>query len=189
VFCVVFLFCIFSALFAHIYFTVVSRLSSVRSGRARSTAPDGSRLLTRVDRETKVSLSVRWLLLHIPGLTRTSQSGRLETAFPEKWPAGCTVWSSDGDGALCTGVLEQTYKTVTGILSSYRCSVRLLDARGIVRDSWELKRVSWIHDMVDTAHGERFVVVGETESRGDRYSIAECAIVGMWQLHLTLILA
>jgi len=37
VFCVSFLFCIFSALFAHIYFTVVSRLSSVRSGRARST--------------------------------------------------------------------------------------------------------------------------------------------------------
>jgi len=37
VFRVSFLFCIFSALFAHIYFTVVSRLSSVRSGRARST--------------------------------------------------------------------------------------------------------------------------------------------------------
>ena len=114
------------------------------------------------------------------GLTRTSQSGRSENAFPEKWPAGCTVWSSDGDGALCTRVLEQNYKTVTGILSSYRSSVRLLDASGIVRDSWELKRVSWIHDMVDTAHGERFVAVGETESRADRHSIAECAIVGMW---------
>ena len=37
VFRVSFLVCIFSAMFAHIYFTVVSRLSSVRSGRARST--------------------------------------------------------------------------------------------------------------------------------------------------------
>jgi len=37
VFRVSFLFCVFSALFAHLYFTVVSRLSSVRSGRARST--------------------------------------------------------------------------------------------------------------------------------------------------------
>ena len=36
--CVVSLFCIFSALFAHKYFTVVSRLSSVRFGRARSTS-------------------------------------------------------------------------------------------------------------------------------------------------------
>ena len=33
--------------------------------------------------------------------------------------------------------------------------------------------------MVDTAQGERIVVVGETESRADRHSIAECAIVGM----------
>lgn len=71
------------------------------------------------------------------------------------------------------------YETVTGILSSYRSSVRLLDPRGIVQSSWELKRVSWIHDMVDTAHGERIVAVGETESRPDRHSIAECAIVGM----------
>ena len=37
VFRVSFLVCIFSAMSAHIYFTVVSRLSSVRSGRARST--------------------------------------------------------------------------------------------------------------------------------------------------------
>ena len=37
VFHVSFLVCIFSAMFALIYFTVVSRLSSVRSGRARST--------------------------------------------------------------------------------------------------------------------------------------------------------
>ena len=125
--------------------------------------------------------------LHIPGLTRTYQAGRLETAFPEKWPAGCTVWSSDGNGALCLVVLEQNYKTVTGILSSYRSSVRSLDARGIVQDTWELKRVSWIHDMVDTAQGERIVAVGETESRADRHSIAECAIVGMCLPRLTLI--
>jgi len=46
VFCVSFLFCIFSALFAHIYFTVVSRLSSVRSGRARSTERWGAILRT-----------------------------------------------------------------------------------------------------------------------------------------------
>jgi len=37
VFGVSFLVYIFSAMFAHIYFTVVSRLSSVRSGHARST--------------------------------------------------------------------------------------------------------------------------------------------------------
>jgi hypothetical protein len=127
--------------------------------------------------------------LHISGLTRTFQAGRLETEFPEKWPAGCAVWLSDGNGTSCTGVLEQNYKTVTGILSSYRSSVRLLDARGIVQNTWELKRVSWIHDMVDTAHGERIVAVGETESRADRHSIAECAIVGMWLHRLTLILA
>jgi hypothetical protein len=85
--------------------------------------------------------------------------------------------------------LEQNYKTVTGILSSYRSSVRLLDARGRVQDTWELKRMSWIHDMVDTARGERIVAVGETESRADRQSIAECAIVGMWLPRLSLVLA
>ena len=84
-------------------------------------------------------------------------------------------------------VLEQNYKPVTGILSSYRSSVRSLDARGIVQNTWELKRVSWIHDMVDTAQGERIVAVGETESRADRHSIAECAIVGMRSPRLTLI--
>ena len=113
----------------------------------------------------------------------------METEFPEKWPAGCTVWLSDGDGALCPVALEQNYEAVTGILSSYRSSVRMLDSRGIVQNSWELKRVSWIHDMVETAHGERIVAVGETESRPDRHSIAECAIVGMWLPRLTLIFA
>ena len=111
----------------------------------------------------------------------------METDFPEKRPAGCTVWSSDGNGALCFMVLERNYKTVTGILSSHRSSVRWHDASGIERNSWELKRVSWIHDMVDTAQGERIVVVGETKSRVDRHSIAECAIVGMCSPHLTLI--
>ena len=81
---------------------------------------------------------------------------------------------------MCPVVLEQTYETVSGILSSYRSSIRRLDARGIVQGTYELKHVSWIHDMVDTAHGERIVAVGETESRPDRNSIAECAIVGMW---------
>ena len=70
----------------------------------------------------------------------------------------------------------------------YRGSVRKLDARGIVQDAWELKRVSWIHDMVETTQGERIVAVGETESRADRYSIAESAIVGTWLPHLTLVL-
>lgn len=62
----------------------------------------------------------------------------------------------------------------------------MLDARGIVQNTWELKRVSWIHDMVETSHGGRIVAVGETESRPDRHSIAECAIVGMWLPCLTL---
>jgi hypothetical protein len=43
--------------------------------------------------------------------------------------------------------------------------------------------------MVETAHGERIVAIGETESRADRHSIAECAIVGMWLPRLTLVLA
>jgi hypothetical protein len=43
--------------------------------------------------------------------------------------------------------------------------------------------------MVETAQGERIVAVGETESRADRHSIAECAIVGMWLPRLTLVLA
>lgn len=86
-------------------------------------------------------------------------------------------------------VLGRDLKTVAGILTSYRSSVRRLDARGIVQSTWELKRVSWIHDMVETSQGERIVAIGETESRADRHSIAECAIVGMWLPRLTLVLA
>jgi len=113
----------------------------------------------------------------------------LETDFSEKWPAGCTVWSSDGSGELCAVVLGYDLKPVTGILTSNRSSVRRLDARGIVQSTWELKRVSWIHDMVETSQGERIVAIGETEFRADRHSITECAIVGMWLPHLTLVLA
>ena len=58
-----------------------------------------------------------------------------------------------------------------------------------MQNSWELKRISWIHDMVETAHGERIVAVGETESRPDWQSIAECAIFGMWLPRLALIFA
>ena len=58
-----------------------------------------------------------------------------------------------------------------------------------MQNTWELMRVSWIHDMVETAQGERIVAVGETESRADRHSIAECAIVGMCLPRLTLISA
>ena len=85
-------------------------------------------------------------------------------------------------------VLVQGLKTVTGVLSSYRSSVRRVDTRGIVQNTWELKRVSWIHDMVETAQGERIVAVGETESRADRHSIAECAIIGMWLPRIILVL-
>jgi len=60
-------------------------------------------------------------------------------------------------------------------LSSYRSTVRKLDLTGTTQDVWELKRVSWIHDMVMAAEGERIVAVGETESRPG--SIAESAIV------------
>jgi len=58
-----------------------------------------------------------------------------------------------------------------------------------VQDTWELKRVSWIHDMVESTQGERIVAVGETESRADRHSIAECAIVGVWLPCITPVLA
>ena len=44
--------------------------TSLGSGYKRyAWAPDGSRLLTRIDRETKVWSSVRGLILHIPILT------------------------------------------------------------------------------------------------------------------------
>lgn len=45
--------------------------TSLGSGYKRyAWAPDGSRLLTRIHRETKVWSSVRGLVLHIPVLTR-----------------------------------------------------------------------------------------------------------------------
>jgi hypothetical protein len=78
-------------------------------------------------------------------------------------------------------VLEQNLKTIIGILSSYRSTVRKLDLTGMIQDVWELKRVSWIHDMVMAAEGERIVAVGVTESRPGRHSIAESAIVSTWK--------